>query len=110
MIKSLDKEISELAIGCVGTIIVGDMNIDQKRWIRLTPSNSVEGSMLQYICAKHNLRQMVDKPIHGQYTIDLTLTSTASAVRTSICGKMVDREGVLVHVSLAGHRRRAVPA
>ena len=82
MIKSLDIEISELAIGCVGIIIVGDMNTYQKRWIRLTPSNSVEGSLLQDICAKHNLRQMVDKPIHGQYTIDLTLPSTASAVRT----------------------------
>ena len=87
-------------MACIGTIIVGDMNIYQKRWIRLTLSSSVGGSMLQDICAKHKLRQMVDKPIHGQYVLDLTLTSTASAVRTSICGKRSDHESVLVHVTL----------
>ena len=43
---------------------------------------------------------MVDKPTHGNYTIDLTLTSTPSAVRTSICGKITDHKGVLVHVTL----------
>ena len=45
-IKSLRAEWEELSQEAVGTILVGDMNIHHKKWLRRSDGNTAEGEKL----------------------------------------------------------------
>ena len=49
-IKTLREEWNQLSEHAIGTIILGDMNTHQKKWLRKSARNSAEGEELQRFC------------------------------------------------------------
>ena len=58
-IKSLRTEWEELSQEAVGTILVGDMNIHHKQWLRESEGNIAEDDELYTFCKKTGMEQLV---------------------------------------------------
>ena len=73
-IYSLEEELQLHGNGCMGTIIIGDMNVHEKQWLKFSISSSPEDRCLRSICGKHNLVECVRAPTRGRNLLDLFLT------------------------------------
>ena len=58
----------------VGSIIVGDFNVHNARWLHHSSGISQEGRILEQGCATHNLKQHVRGPTRGDHLLGLVLT------------------------------------
>ena len=84
----------------MATIIVGDMNAHNQRWLRYSHSNTVEGKEQQNICGKMGLMEKVGQPTRGAYLLDLVLTDFLSGVSCKVLPEISDHKIVLSRVSL----------
>ena len=73
-IESLEKEWTVLNPKVLGTIIIGDINIHHRKWLRYFNRNSAEGERLKAFCDSAGLRQLVKEPTRGEYLFDLLFT------------------------------------
>ena len=73
-IESFEDELSRLSIDTIGALVIGDMNILQKSWLKYSPADTVDGANLHRICKEHNLKQLVLGPTRGANLLDLALS------------------------------------
>jgi hypothetical protein len=95
-IKELRKEWEELSRDAVGTIIVGDLNIHHKKWLRRSNRNSAEGEELHRFCLDEGLQQLVQEATREQYLLDLVLTDIDEA-KCTVLSKIGDHQ--CVHIA-----------
>ena len=73
-ILNLVPEHDEFSGSCVGTIVVGDVNVHHKPWLKFSNGISPEGRELFDVCCRLGFHQCVQKPTRGEYLLDLVLT------------------------------------
>jgi hypothetical protein len=98
-IKELREEWAELSLDAVGTVIIGDLNVHHKKWLRRSARNSVEGETLHQFCLDHGLQQLVKEATREQYLLDLVITDIDEA-KCKVLPKVADHECVLVYLDL----------
>ena len=76
-IHRFKEELLNLRHEGVGTIIIGDLNVHLKRWLRYSARNSSEGELLLLFCNEFGLRQIVKEPTRDEHLLDLILTDMA---------------------------------
>ena len=54
----------------IGSIVVGDINIWHKKWLKHSPADTLEGERLHSICKVHGLKQLVSEPTRGLNLLD----------------------------------------
>ena len=99
-IESVDEELERLGDGMVGTLLVGDLNVWHKSWLRHSPADTLEGERLRTICKEHDLKQLVQDPTRGPNLLDLALSSLHGHAAAAVQPAIADHAGVLVSVEL----------
>ena len=97
-IYSLEEELQLHGNGCMGTIIIGDMNVHEKQWFNFSTSSSPEGRCLRSICGKHNLVECVRAPTRGRNLLDLFLTDLPHLATTKVHAGVSDH--FMVHAQM----------
>ena len=87
---SMMAEWRRLSEGAIATIILGDLNIHQRKWLRYSSANTCEGERLQQFCMENNLRQLVQSPTRDHHLLDVVITDLHVPVRTSVLPKVAD--------------------
>ena len=77
-IRSLGSEWAALRDQCIGTVIVGDMNIHHRSWLQFSHSVTPEGMALKIWVLEHGFPQRVRKPTRGEYLLDLVFIGMPS--------------------------------
>ena len=98
-IRTFRDEWAALKVEAVGTVMVGDINIHHKKWLRRSNRNSAEGELLSNICREGGLQQLVQEATRGDYILDLAITYVEDA-KVKILPKIADHSCVLVHFKL----------
>ena len=88
-IKRFDEEFQRLSQDCVASIVVGDMNVHNKEWLRCSNRTSADGLELEPVCCKHGMKQHVKGPTRGAYLLDLVLLSLESGL---VCNDARDKQ------------------
>ena len=98
---SLESEIERLSADYVGSLLIGDFNVHQRRWLRYSLSNTVLGKRLQSFCSKHGVTQSVKEPTHVEGNLlDLVLTSLPCSLSCSTTPRIADHNGVLTEINV----------
>ena len=84
----------------LGTIVMGDMNVHNRRWLRYSAGQSAEGERLYQICASRGLRQIVTEPTRGENLLDLALTDCGDLTETAVHYAITDHRAVEVTLQL----------
>ena len=99
-ISSLDDELARLSMDTIGAIVVGDMNIWHKSWLKYSPSATLDGVNLHQICKLHALKQLVTEPTRGANLLDLALSSVPASCSAKVLSVISDHAAVLVRVDV----------
>ena len=75
-IDSFHSELCKHRADVIGTIVVGDINIHHKRWLRRSSHNTAEGELLHRHCLSAGLQQLVFGPTRGDYLLDLVFVGS----------------------------------
>ena len=73
-ILALGDELQKHRDGALGVIVVGDLNVHSRKWLRHSSHESPEGQALQSVCEAEGLRQVVRAPTRGEHLLDLVLS------------------------------------
>ena len=98
-IKSLEDEWGMHSKESLGTILVGDMNVHHRSWLRHSSRNSVEGEALRTFCDSVGLRQIVKVPTRGEHLLDLLITDL-DETKCKVIPKIADHSGLLATLPL----------
>ena len=93
-ILAMQAELQRLRTQCVGTLIIGDINIHQKSWLKYSAGNTPEGSLLYNVSVEEGLKQLVKEPTRYEYLLDLVLTDIPGTC-TKVGGKIRDHRYVM---------------
>ena len=99
-IDTFEDEWRRHAEGSLGTIVMGDLNVHHREWLRFSTHNSVEGARLQAVCYSLSLRQIVSEPTREGNLLDLALTDIEST-RCRVLPKIADHSIVEMVLELA---------
>ena len=99
-IADLKTEILEHCRYALGVILVGDMNVHERSWLKYSNGISAEGRKLHEVSADLGLRQLVHAPTRGDYLLDLVL-SNLEDVTCTVTPKIADHNGVVVKLKLS---------
>ena len=99
-IDSFETEWRQHASDALGSIIVGDLNVHHREWLRHSSRNSKEGTTLRATCYSLGLRQMVREPTREQHLLDLVLTDIES-VKCKVLPKIADHNVVETSLKLS---------
>ena len=94
---SIEQELEEMQALADSILIVGDLNVHHKSWLRVSWEDSVKGSRLKDICDSYGLRQMVTAPTRGDYLLDLVLSSHWD-VKTTVRHQITDHNAVIASI------------
>ena len=97
--SSMDQLLSEfrrLRSEVVGTIVLGDINIHHRKWLRHSNGNTAIGERLLNICHEAGLKQVVREPTRGEYLLDLVWTDIRELLSVSVLLELSDRRVVCV--------------
>ena len=83
----------------IGAIVVGDINIHHRKWLRWSGRNSAEGQTLQDYCRELGVQQVVREPTRGENLLDLVLTDMDN-VDAKVLPRIADHKVVLVTLKL----------
>ena len=82
---------------CIGTLVVGDLNVHNTSWLTHSSGTSPEGKLLRGVARGFGLTQLVDKPTRGRYLLDLVLTDIENA-SVEVLPRIADHSLVLTTV------------
>ena len=99
-ITTLDAELERLSEGMIGTLLIGDINVWHKSWLKHSPCDTLEGESLRNICKQHDLKQLVKEPTRGPNLLDLVLSSLNGHAVANVVPAIADHKGVLVATDL----------
>jgi hypothetical protein len=74
-IDTFKKELNALEGISLGTIVMGDLNVHNARWLTHSSANSVEGTALKAACDEAGLKQIVKTPTREGHLLDVVLTN-----------------------------------
>ena len=69
-VTSFNEEYSRLRHQAVSTIIFGDMNIHQIRWLIYSRENTLESGLLELFAMNHGFKEIMKQPTRGKYLLD----------------------------------------
>ena len=98
-IASFCAEWEENSNEAIGTILVVDLNIHHKKWLRWLSGNSAEGEKLRTVCVDSGLKQLVHGPTRGDYLLDLVL-SDCEGVKCKKLPQIADHSLILAELDL----------
>ena len=81
---------------CIGTVILGDMNVHHARWLRFSAATSPEGVALCDWCRRHGFEERVRSPTRGDHLLDLVLTDLADYVSANVSSVIADHGVITV--------------
>ena len=96
-VTTFKSEYSALENTCLGSIILGDLNVHNRQWLKHSSHNSAEGRALQDACDDIGLRQIVTKPTREDHLLDLVLTNISGA-RTNVLPCIADHKLVVAEL------------
>ena len=96
-IKSLQHEWQALKALAMGTVVVGDLNVHQRSWLRFSQRESVEGRELHSVAQECSLCQLVRGPTREENLLDLVLSDMDA--RCEVLPKIADHKAVLIKVA-----------
>ena len=101
-IRHFDEEFQVHSQDSIASIVVGDMNVHNREWLRWSNGTTLEGLELEAVCCIHGLRQHVQSPTRGDYLLDLVLSSFESGLTCKVLPGVNDKdhEAVLATVKL----------
>ena len=73
-IRGCEEEFRKLSEDTIATILVGDMNVHHRRWLRHSSGITMEGKSLFQFCLRSGLKQLVKKPTRGDNLLDLVIS------------------------------------
>ena len=94
-ISTLATELVLFRDDMVGTILVGDFNCHNIRWLRHSAGMTTEGKALHRFSMDHGLEQIVRDPTRGKYLLDLVLTDLGKAASACVLPGIADHNVVL---------------
>ena len=98
-IGTLKAEWSRLQQSALGTIIVGDVNVHHKSWLRFSSSDTPEGRELYHVSHDCNWMQYVREPTREGNLLDLVLSDMD--VSCSVLPRLADHCLVLTSLKYA---------
>jgi hypothetical protein len=98
-IESFRDELYKHRPDVIGTIVIGDINIHHKRWLRRSSGNTAEGELLHKHCVCAGLQQLVYGPTRGEYLLDLVL-SDLDGMKCKVLPTIADHNAVLAQITL----------
>ena len=99
-ILSCEEEWQRLSQDVLGSILVGDVNVHHKKWLRYSSRNSAEGESLRNFTQRVGLRQLVNEPTREDHLLDLAFTDLDEA-RCKVVGKIADHKGLALALPLS---------
>ena len=81
-IETFKTELNSLEGISMGTIVLGDLNVHNERWLQHSNSNSAEGTAMKAACDEVGLKQIVRAPTREEHLLDLVLTNIPGATAT----------------------------
>ena len=94
--------------GALGTLIIGDLNVHHKGWLRYSSRNSAEGTALRDFCNEMGLQQLVKSPTRKEYLLDLVL-SDVGGILCKVLPRIADHELVLTTLALSAPKSNMLP-
>ena len=88
-IHSMRAELVRLSPLGFGHVVMGDMNIHHKKWLKYSNADSPEGDLLRSICDEFDLREHIKAPTRGKYLLDLCLSNIENT-KASVKNKVSD--------------------
>jgi hypothetical protein len=107
-ILDFEAEYNQLKDGALGMVLIGDLNLHSRRWLRHSINNSVEGEKMRALCLDYDLRQLVRGPTRDKYLLDLCISNIES-VSAEVLGRIADHAIVMAKLNLAIPETRAMP-
>ena len=98
-IRTFRDEWVALKTEAVGTVMIGDINIHHKKWLRRSNRNSAEGVLLHNFCRETGMQQLVHEATRGDYVLDLAITDLEDA-KVKVLPKIADHNCLLKHFEL----------
>ena len=90
-IDTFKTELDALEGLSLGTIVLGDLNVHNKRWLRHASANTTEGAALKQACDEAGLTQKVRKPTRNEHLLDLVLTNITGTT-TKVAPRIADHK------------------
>ena len=78
-IRSFKEEAQSHATNAVGCVLLGDLNIHHRKWLKYSNRNSLEGQELCAVCKELGLTQLVHEPTREDHLLDLVFSSFSGA-------------------------------
>ena len=104
---SLREELENLKEEYLGTVLVGDLNVHSKRWLKFSTGETPEGTALQELCADFGFVEKVKKPTRKENLLDLVLTNLEDA-KCTVEPRVADHNLVVASFSLPVPREELV--
>ena len=99
-IRSFKEEAQSHATNAVGCVLVGDLTIHHRKWLKYSNRNSLEGQELCAVCKELGLTQLVHEPTRGDHLLDLVLSSF-SGVKAGVLPLIADHKPVTATLKLS---------
>ena len=80
--EQLYKEMSTLFHEATGVLMIGDLNIHHKKWLRYSNADTTMGTELKTFCDFHGFFQIVREPTRKEYLLDLAITDIPKSTAT----------------------------
>ena len=99
-IDSFGTELIKLREGFAGTLVIGDLNIWHKKWLKHSPADTLDGERLHAICKEHSLKQLVTESTRGPNLLALVLASISGLISVSVHPGIADHKCVMTSIDL----------
>ena len=106
-IDTFKTELNALEGISLGTIVMGDLNVHNARWLTHSSANSVEGTALKAACDEAGLKQIVKTPTREGHLLDLVLTNIPGT-RASVLPAITDHKLVTAVLNLKAPEKATV--
>ena len=99
-IETLPAELDRLRAEVVGVILLGDINIHHRKWLRHSRENSAIGERLWSVCKDSGLKQHVAEPTRGLYLLDLVLADVGELLKVQVLPELADHKVVCIDLDV----------
>ena len=98
---TLVEEIQRLRSDCIGVILIGDINIHHKKWLKHSRDNTALGERLWSICRETGLKQCVRDPTRKNHLLDLVMSDVSEWLKVQVLPEISDHRVVSIDVDVA---------
>jgi len=107
-IASFETEVAEMSKVADEILVVGDLNVHHKSWLRYSSSDTPRGRLLKELCDGAGICQLVNEPTRKEYLLDLVL-SNRSDLKVSVRNQISDHKCVSVLIPDTMETRKFAP-